>query len=158
LSAIAYHITWTAYGTWLPGDDRGWVAAGKQGIQDADADRRVDAMALMAGDPVILTPRQREIVADTIRAHCHFRGWEIHAVNVRSNHVHVVVSADRHPDEVMRQFKAWTSRRLSEDAGLAASPGERNGRKRWWTEQGSTKWVFDDRYLREAIDYVDERQ
>jgi hypothetical protein len=22
---LAYFITWTCYGTWLPGDDRGWT-------------------------------------------------------------------------------------------------------------------------------------
>jgi hypothetical protein len=25
---IAYHLTWTTYGTWLPGDSRGWVQSG----------------------------------------------------------------------------------------------------------------------------------
>jgi hypothetical protein len=23
--ALAYFLTWTTYGTWLPGDERGWV-------------------------------------------------------------------------------------------------------------------------------------
>ena len=23
---LAYFLTWTTYGTWLPGDERGWVA------------------------------------------------------------------------------------------------------------------------------------
>jgi hypothetical protein len=23
---LAYFLTWTAYGSWLPGDERGWVA------------------------------------------------------------------------------------------------------------------------------------
>jgi hypothetical protein len=23
---LAYFLTWTTYGSWLPGDERGWVA------------------------------------------------------------------------------------------------------------------------------------
>jgi hypothetical protein len=30
----------------------------------------------------------------------------LHAVSCRSNHVHVVVTADRHPDDVRDQLKA----------------------------------------------------
>jgi len=26
---LAYFLTWTTYGTWLPGDERGWVLKGK---------------------------------------------------------------------------------------------------------------------------------
>ena len=26
---LAYYLTWTTYGTWLPGDERGWVWRGK---------------------------------------------------------------------------------------------------------------------------------
>jgi hypothetical protein len=51
----------------------------------------------------------------------------LHAVNCRSNHVHVVVTANRDPDEVREQFKAWCTRRLKQGAG-ADSPG-RLGRR-----------------------------
>ena len=30
---LAYHISFTTYGTWLPGDERGWVEAETEGIQ-----------------------------------------------------------------------------------------------------------------------------
>ena len=33
---LAYLITWTTYGTWLPGDQRGWVEDGTFGIQAPD--------------------------------------------------------------------------------------------------------------------------
>lgn len=112
-------------------------------------------------DPIIvLTDAQRHVVETTIRQHCDFRRWTLHALNVRSNHVHVVVTADLVPEQVMRQFKAWGSRRLSEHAGLSprsASEGK-NGQKRWWTEHGSTKWINDEQYLFNAIRYVNERQ
>ncbi len=89
------------------------------------------------------------MVEQTIRDHCKIRGWTLHAVNVRSNHVHVVVTADRDPDEVMTQFKASCTRRLKE------SDPER---ERWWTKGGSTKWINDNAYLQNAIRYVAEGQ
>ena len=101
-------------------------------------------------EKITLTEPQRQIVEQTIRDHCRFRGWTLHAVNVRSNHVHVVVSAEIHPDKVMQQFKAWCSRRLNEATEI---PPEK-----WWAIHGSTKWINEPPYLEEAIRYVIEGQ
>ena len=146
---LAYHITWTTYGTWLHGDARGWVKDGEPGVHQPNPEVEAVMRARMSDTPVLLSDEQRAVVETTIREHVAMRGWELHALNVRSNHVHVVVSAAIHPDQVMEQFKAWCSRRLS----------ERLGRKRkWWTEHGSTKWINDEEYLENAIGYVLERQ
>jgi REP element-mobilizing transposase RayT len=153
---LAYFLTWTTYGTWLPGDTRGWVESGQFGIKPPDPWRRCEAQEAMTEDELTLTPPQRVVVEETIRAHCALRGWAVHAVNVRTNHVHVIVTADATPETVMSQFKAWCSRRLSEQAGLRGRA--KNGQKRWWTEHGSTKWVNDEEYFRNAIRYVNERQ
>jgi REP element-mobilizing transposase RayT len=94
---------------------------------------------------------QRAIAEATIREHCTYRGWVLHAVNVRTNHIHVVATATNvSPDTVMSQFKAWCSRRLNEHA--------KRPRKRWWTKGGSTKWINDTDYLHNAIQYVVEMQ
>src|SRR5688500_14303497 len=95
MDVLAYHLTWTTYGTWLPGDQRGWVERGVPVIRDADPDREQAARERMAEAPVILTEAQRQIVEQTIRDHCRIRGWTLHALNVRTNHVHVVVTAER---------------------------------------------------------------
>jgi REP element-mobilizing transposase RayT len=112
----------------------------------------------MTEQAVVLNDSQRPVVERTIREVCQYRHWALHATNVRSNHVHIVLSAELPPDQVLSQLKAWCSRRLSEEAGLSAEQGSRNGRKRWWTEHGSTKWINDDNYLQNAIRYVNERQ
>jgi hypothetical protein len=74
----------------------------------------------------------------------------LHAVNARTNHVHAVVTAAVPPERVLEQLKAWCSRRLN--AATADPPAK------WWTYHGSTKYVWDDKYLDEVIDYVLERQ
>jgi REP element-mobilizing transposase RayT len=148
---LAYLITWTTYGTWLPGDDRGWVKANEFLIQPPDPDREADSRQRMGAAPVTLDPPQRERVMATIRKHCEVRGWRLHAVNARSNHVHLVVTADVRPEEVMNQLKAWCSRRLNETT--QAAPGGR-----WWTKHGSTKWINDEPYFANAVRYVLDRQ
>jgi REP element-mobilizing transposase RayT len=146
---LAYLITWTTYGSWLPGDRRGWVEEDTPGIQSSDPSRLAAACARLTHRSVVLDEAQRGVVQETIRAHCAIRNWQLHAVNARGNHVHVVVTADRAPETVMDQFKAWCSRRLNE---------REKASKRWWTKHGSTKWINDEEYLRNAIRYVLERQ
>lgn len=158
MTVLAYHLTWTTYGTWLSGDPRCWVQSGIPGIQAPDPERHEQAQDSLAEPPVCLNAEQRIVVEKTIRDHCRIRGWMLHAVNVRSNHVHVVVTADRSPEEVMNQFKAWCSRKLSDQVGLEKAVAQKAGRRRWWTEHGSTKWIHEEEYLQEAIEYVLERQ
>ena len=111
---IAYFITWTCYGTWLPGDERGWVDAKQPGILSADPARRSKSQILMTEDPCVLSQHQRQVVEQTIAKHCEIRSWELRALNVRTNHVHVVVSANATAETVMEQLKAWCTRKLKE--------------------------------------------
>jgi hypothetical protein len=112
----------------------------------------------MAEPPVTLDADQRAIVDQTIRDHCRIRGWTQHVVNPHSNYVHGVASAEREPGEVMCEFKAWCSRRLSGQAGLTQKVAVKAGRRRWWTEHGSKKCINSEDYLPEAIEYALERQ
>src|SRR5262245_9027632 len=158
MAPLAFHITWTTYGSWLHGDERNWVETGVPGIQPPDPKRKAEAVNKLDDVPVELTADQRRIVEQTIRHHCRIRGWTLHALHVGAVHVHIVVTADRTPEEVMNQLKAWTSRRLSDHAGLRDRVAKKAGRKRWWTEHGSTKWINDQMYLDNAIRYVRDRQ
>ena len=146
---LAYHITWTTYGSWLPGDSRGWIKSGESGIQEPDENLCHVARSLMTQEPVLLDDSQRSLVDKTIREVVAFRKWALHALNVRTNHVHVVVTAARDPETVMAQLKAWCSRRLGEASGI---------HRKWWTEHGSTKWINDDSYFASAVRYVSEGQ
>jgi REP element-mobilizing transposase RayT len=158
VSVLAYHITWTTYGTWLPGDARGWVRYGEFGIKPPDPQRESDARRRMAESAVTLTPEQRTLVEKTVADHCRVRGWHLHAVRARTNHVHVVVTAERDSREVMNQFKAWCSRKLSDAAGLVSPVAKKAGRRHWFTEGGDRELIDSEEYLRNAITYVLERQ
>ena len=147
---IAYFITWTTYGTWLPGDERGWRRKGSADIQPPDEFIEQVNRAEMKETEFMLSPHDREIVEETIHRHCEIRGWRLHAVSVRSNHVHVVVTAPGYQPETVRdQFKAWCTRKLKQ---------KHRTRQRFWTEGASCRWINHEDDLEAAIVYTNEAQ
>lgn len=158
MDILAYHIVWTMYGTWLPGDWRGWVKKRTWGVLPPDSQVERAARDRMAESAVLLSDEQRAIVRKTINDHCQIRGWQLHAVNVLENHVHVVVTADRDWEIVRDQFKAWCSRRLSDAACLTEKVAKSAGRRHWFTEGGDCEFIDSEEYLANCIVYVKELQ
>jgi REP element-mobilizing transposase RayT len=152
---LAYFITYHTHGTWLHGDERGSVddEHNRPGTAVLPADaRRHQAAALRKKHPAVeLDEACRAIVERTIRAVVDHRGWTLHAVNVRTNHVHLVVGANVSPEKVMNDLKSWSTRRMVE-AGLFE-----RGRKAW-TRHGSTKYLWNEAALDDACRYVVEGQ
>ena len=60
--------------------------------------------------PYFLDPKRRAVVLDTIQEVARHRQWHLYACHVRSNHIHLVVSAEAKPEKVMADFKAYCSR------------------------------------------------
>lgn len=147
---IAYFLTWVTYGTWLPGDSRGWVEY-REGWQLPDPIRELESAAKMTEDACLLTPQQQKHVEKQIEETCLYRGWHLHSVNCRSNHIHTVVSAhDTNPKKIRSDLKAWTARRLKENSSL--------NRDQWWAERGSIRFLYNDESLEAANYYVMEGQ
>jgi len=153
--ALGYLLTWTCYGTWMHGDERGSVDADHNAPDAAflppNETRLMHEVRTMSHRPIRLDSAARRIVADTIAAHCDIRGWNLHAVNPRTNHVHAVVSCEVHPNDAMSQFKAWITRGLR-----SAGCFERD--RPVWTEGGSRRWLWNPDALRRAIEYVNDYQ
>jgi REP element-mobilizing transposase RayT len=150
---LAFFLTWPTYGTWLPGDERGWVEY-HRGWQLPDPPARLEAAAIMREGACILDRAQRAVVEKTIADHCRKRGWQLYAVNCRTNHLHIVVAAHDNPDRMRVQFKAWCTRRLKE---LETQRGK-NPRANWWAERGSRRYINDESSLAAAIAYVTDGQ
>jgi REP element-mobilizing transposase RayT len=152
---LAFFITFRCYGTWLPGDERGWT---DRPVQPQDLSLRSGhpglhslAQAAMAHGSFVLESQHREAVDVAIRDVCAHRGWMLHALNVRTNHIHTVVSAESTPEQVMTSLKAWSTRRLRE-AGLAAEGA------RIWSRHGSTRYLWRVDEIEAACSYVLEGQ
>ncbi len=152
-----YHIIWTTYGTWLPGDERGWMRKGDPAVQPSDPELERACREKMREDVVLLDEAQRQMVAATIVAHCRHRGWRCLALAVLTNHIHVVVEADRAGDDVRDQLKAWCSRRLSDATGLTQRQTKTGGRRRWFTEGAYIRRI-ETEDLVEAIGYVEKQR
>ena len=144
---IAFFITIATYGTWLPGDQRGWIENHK-GWQLPDPVRELEAAAKINEDVKILSLHERQIVENQIRQTCAHRKWICHAVNCRTNHMHAVVGAfETPPRKVRADLKAWCTRRLKENALPEKI-------ENWWAERGSIRWVFDDDGLDQVVRYT----
>ena len=153
---IAFFLTWSTYGTWLPGDARGWVEY-QHGFQLPDPILELECAARMTEDACRLTPQQRERVQEQIAETCQHKGWHLHGVKCRSNHIHAVLSSSASPKIIREQLKAWCARRLNEQQ-IESGVREQDRRSKWWTERGSIRWVFTESDLAAAIDYVRNQQ
>jgi REP element-mobilizing transposase RayT len=191
-------LTWTTYGTWLPGDERGFVGYVREKLPDDakpadwrprleldtppddalradDARRRVIsntsprvihnvpgtpydgsipvlkryAESQMKGVPVWLNHAHAEVFLAECRRTATFRHWQLLAVAVIANHVHLVVAVavDLPGERLLQEFKSYGSRMLNREFGKPSSGT-------WWTKSGSTRLLPNDRAVHAAVEYV----
>ena len=97
--------------------------------------------------PLVLGSSQRTSIAAAIRETCQFRKWTLLAHNVRTNHVHTVVTANRDSELVLIALKANATRQLRLDNLWRhdISP---------WARKGSQIKLWTERSIARAIDYV----
>ncbi|MCC7365774.1 MAG: transposase [Dehalococcoidia bacterium] len=152
---LAYLITFSCYGTWLHGDERGSFDRDNRTFGEppvpVDAARRDWERRQLRKTPWYLDKRQRDLVERTIAEVCDRREWYLSAVNARTNHVHAVVSGVQSPEAMMTAFKAWSTRVLREH-GLATSTD------RVWSRHGSTVYLWTEKSVADAVYYVVWRQ
>lgn len=105
---LAYFITFRTYGTWLHGEERGSVDRlhNKFGEEMRPRSRSLKdwEREQMVHEPVVMDIPRRAIVDKTLRQVCEHKGWKLLALNARTNHVHVVVTASERPERVMTAF------------------------------------------------------
>ena len=148
---LAYFISFRSYGTWLHGDQRGSIDRfnnryGDPYLPPNEAWRDYNRKQLKT-DPFILGASARGAVEKAIRETCKIRKWDLQAFNVRTNHVHTVVTANRKPSLVLNAFKANATRQLREDKLWPHSFSP-------WVDKGSKKKLWNERSVANAIDYV----
>ena len=152
---IAYHITFTTYGTWLHGDNRGSVDKdnnqyGSDFVKPNLVLIKKEQCALK-NPPVTLSQSQRRIALKAILDVCRFESWCAYAVHVRSNHIHIVVNGDEKPEDMLVKFKRYTTIALRNIEGKSAI-------KKYWTKHGSTRYLWTKESLCSAIRYVKNEQ
>ncbi len=143
-NTVGYMVTWGMYGTWLQGDERGYVKNGKHlGRDDAlcEANRNN-----LRGCAVYLTDEQRKPVERTIVAEGQRAGEKIEAIAVCSDHVHVVV---RHTGKNMGEFVGRSKaagRKVLRGMGFCGKV---------WARGYDKRFCFDEDAIKQRIAYVE---
>jgi REP element-mobilizing transposase RayT len=149
---LAYLLTFRCHGTWLHGDERGSIDRFHNRFKSPYIDpnkrwHQHNAQAL-EGEPVTLDTSQRKSVDAALRETCAIRKWHLHAVNVRTNHVHAVVSIGLiKPERALVAFKANATRQMRQDSGWRHDYSP-------WAEKGSMRYLWNERSVARAIDYM----
>jgi REP element-mobilizing transposase RayT len=161
----AWLLTWTTYGTWLPGDARGSVSR----VRESESPRRYHntpgspydgpmpglhsaAEAALKGRPILLNSKQAECILAQFRETAADRHWRLPAAAVMRNHVHLVVLADdaAKSTDLVRTFKSYASRALNAENAKPIGG-------RWWTTSASRRSLPEERAIAAAVRYVREQ-
>lgn len=121
-----FHITFSTYGTWLPGDPRGFRTWKHKIHSSGDykhrppkgehAGLRTLARTTMRSRAVTLTRRQRETCAHAIVEKLTEKGCEVVAVAVTGQHVHLQIRLeDRDIKRVIGLAKQLASHRVRDE-------------------------------------------
>jgi hypothetical protein len=140
-----YMITWTTYGSWPPGDERGYVRKGN--IYSAN-DKLKEASRRQQKHPTVsLSPQERQIVRGTTLLEGQGIGQTIRAVAVCANHVHIVAEPCRQSiEQVVSRYK---NKAMFELRKLG-----RNGRI--WTRGFDKRFCFSGAALQNKTNYVNK--
>ncbi len=136
-------VTWTAYGTWLQGDKRGYVRDGK--ILPSDTGFEAANKKLQKSGLVRLTTEQKKVVEYAVLKEAERIGQKILALAVCSNHIHLVVgSGNESIESTVSRYKNVSTCALKK-LGLT---------KRIWTRGFDKRFCFTDEQLERKIKYV----
>jgi len=140
---LGYMITWTTYGTWLPGDRRGYVKSGK--ILPADNSLSQIAQSRLFQPLVKLSGYQRKIAANATFAQAERLSQSILALSVGSTHIHIVAEYISKPiSQVVSCYKNAARLELSKSVNSA----------RVWTSGYDKRYCFDKQSLQKRVAYV----
>lgn len=149
---LAYLITFRCYGTWLPGEERGSIDRlhniYKSHYREPNPQLQIFNLQELKSEPVSLDATRRKIAELAIREVCSYQNWVLRALNIRTNHVHTVVSiGTESPSKALNKFKAYATRRMRERGcwDFDHSP---------WASRGSKRRLWNERNIEIAVDYV----
>jgi REP element-mobilizing transposase RayT len=149
---LAYLITIRTFGTWLHGDERHSVGRhGKNiyGTPDIFPNQKLNEKMSneLNQSAIIFNELQRKNVDSAIRELCKQRKYYLQAINVRTNHVHAVVSAQMKPERIADAFKAFATKKLREENLFGTE-------LKIWSRGRSRRYLWKPRHVELAINYV----
>ena len=144
MGMLGYMITWTTYGTWLQGDERGYVKNG-QTLPGNETLKQTNK-SLQLQDTVRLTKAQQQVVEKAIMEHAQLRNHHICALAVQSNHIHIVVEYTPEPISRVVAYYKNTARLALKATGH---------RGKLWTKGYDKRFCYDQEALEQRTKYVE---
>lgn len=151
-----YLLTWTTYGTWLPGHERGFVgriqrldgthrARNRVGeAQDRGVPDLIDyAKQVMRGERVVLNRMHAAHCASELDEVGSRHGFVVWVASIMATHLHVIAKSDHHDGaKLLQLLKGNLSYSLTARFGRPDAPT-------WWTRHGSRR-LLPNSFAREC--------
>jgi REP element-mobilizing transposase RayT len=142
---LGYLLTWTTYGSWLQGDNRGYTKDGK--VHDGNPTIQQICKQLQKTSPVKLTKQEKHIVHQTISKEAMRNKHIVEALAVCTNHIHLLLRYSPHP----------VGRIVSRYKNISSSALRKLGRTgRIWTRGFDTRFCFSKAKMDYYIEYVNK--
>jgi REP element-mobilizing transposase RayT len=155
MKVLAYHITWGTYGTRLHGDPRGTVDrihnTFKSPVLGFDEHRWENEKSLLKFPPMRFNRAQMIQVESIIPDICARGFWKYHTCAAGPDHVHVIVTSEHDPEKIRRLLKRWTGQALAQLYPLPTGAT-------FWSECGSIRWIDEESYFVNAVNYVSRQR
>lgn len=164
---IAYHLIWTAYGTWLPNDPRGSgsrsiisprLAAvgelhfGRKALQPRRGEVRefyAQAEPLLAHPVLRFDASQREAIGAALGDEIRRAPYTCWACAVMPDHVHLVIRKHRHQaEEMIERLQEATRAALVRESMVPVDHPV-------WTQGGWRKFLDSPEAVRRCVAYVE---
>jgi REP element-mobilizing transposase RayT len=140
---VGYMLTWTTYGSWLQGDERGYVKNGK--VLAVNVGLRQANMLAQKAKTVKLNQKGQKIVRSAILSEAENLDQKIYAIAVHSNHVHIVLNPIARPiSKILSHYKNATRLALEANGFVG----------KLWTKGYDKRYCFNEDELKSKIDYV----
>jgi hypothetical protein len=135
---LATFVTTTSFGTWLPGDDRGYVDNGQHypAIPALEASVRKN----MKQSPIIFSPAEQHDLFEALQLASIEFDYRLTDAVVEATHLHWVIGHGDTVAEMIGRLKNRMRQRLN--------------RGRIWTDGFSHRLLFDDMALYQARQYL----
>ena len=144
---IGYMTTWTTYGTWLQGDERGYVKDG----ETLPGNEKIlqSNQAQQKSSTVKLNKQEKKFVKQLILDEAEIIGHKIIALTVCTNHVHLLAKPHQMSiEDIIGRYKSITTRALWEC-----------GRKgKIWTRGFDKQFCFTMKDLTARIIYIQKHK
>jgi REP element-mobilizing transposase RayT len=140
---VGYMVTWTTYGTWLPGDKRGYVKRGK--ILPGNPKIKESSQTLQKSTTLILNSEQKTIIRKAILQEAERTGHKIEALAVCTNHIHLVARpCEESIESIVSRYKNVAMFAMCKNVPV----------RRIWTRGFDKRFCFNEKSLNQRTEYV----